>query len=129
MDDNIRNLKGSKNRDAFKHAHKQTHPKHYACDLDLILVAGGPPGIVAVFDYKMPNDKITWAEQVVYDELVQFWPVFIVRGSSPEAGPFTVDRYLTGGGLLFERQLRDWAGLHQWETELRENYRYIYGRQ
>jgi len=102
MDDHKMNCKGSPSRDAFKQWHKLLGDELYACDLDFVLVSKHPPGIVAVFDYKRPDDDITFSEVLAYNKLKQDGiPLYIVVGEyDPDNGKpfseFEVYRYLGG---------------------------------
>ena len=66
-------LLGSKSRDWFKWLHKQLFPKNsWALDVDLELVEKEPrPFIVARFDVKVGNDKISFSEAIAYSTLIE----------------------------------------------------------
>jgi len=88
MESAIKALRGSASRDKFKHLHKQMLPdKAYALDVDLELVSKYPvPFIVARIDFKMPSDKVTFAEALSYQEALDrpaphAIPIYFVEGS------------------------------------------------
>ena len=128
MDDSKKNLTGSPLRDTFKQLHKANCERSfYACDLDFILVRKVPEGILAFIDYKRINELITFSEVLAYNGLVLVAPLYIIRSITPEKGPFTIDRYLSGDWrpeppiALVKRMviLKDWAALNLWEGTLR----------
>jgi hypothetical protein len=121
-------LKGSPSRDTFKLYHKKKMPSSfYACDLDLILVQK-PPQIIAFIDFKKKGDIIQFSEVLAYNILQAVAPVYIVRGDSPENGPFQVYRYLDGNyipdpphvSLEITTYCPDWQSLREWEAILRK---------
>lgn len=132
MDDAKRNLKGSDKRDTFKKNHKRLSGQFYALDIDFCLVSKHPPGVVAIFDYKDPNDYVTFSEALFYSWWLDMCsvPVYIVESTDPENGPFTIKEYLGGNwkpeppvitwGEIVEVQ--DWTAFGQWERELRSQY-------
>jgi len=133
VDTKKRNLKGSPSRDAFKHWHKRLPGYFYACDLDFVLVSKEPPGIIAVLDYKQPGDKVTFAEVLAYNALLQQdIPLFIVSGRE-ELGFERLKIYRYNGGnwkpeppdidkeLIMETHTRQ--EFADWEAELRANYK------
>ena len=81
---NIKNLKGSKHNDEFKYQHKQRenyendelYEKAYACDIDLIEVRNDK--IVCFWDIKKNKERLTQIEKIIYLQLVQIAPFFIV---------------------------------------------------
>ena len=129
MDADKRTLRGSSWRDRFKLGHKSLPTRFYAVDVDLALVEKSPPGLVAILDYKHPNDRLTFAEVLAYNAMTQFLPVYIIIGL-PD-GPFDVFRYLEGNPapdpptvrLELVRTCQDWAEFAGFEAELRERYR------
>ena len=97
LDENKQHLQGSESRDIFKRSHKEKLGGWcYASDIDLVIVRKTPPGIVAYFDYKKPRDSITFAEVLVYNELMRSHDVFIIESSNPESGPFDIYKYQGG---------------------------------
>ena len=92
-----RALKGSPTRDAFKHWHKQSPiPRaFYATDLDFIFVRKHPPGIAAILDYKTSRDRVTFAECIAYNALVEHYPVYIVVSEEPFEN-FEISQFLGG---------------------------------
>jgi len=135
MDKHKRDLKGSKNRDEWKRAHKeQLGNGYYGGDLDYVVVEFKPAGVVAFYDYKMPYDSVSNTEIVYYNALLQIAPLYIVEGSNPQKGPFKVSRYVKGHpvaynkppivNLEFVRVCQNWREFGEFEMSLRENYRY-----
>ncbi len=131
MDDNTKNLNGSKSRDDFRFYHKQFLPTDfYACDGDLVLVHKFPPGTVAYFDFKTTQDKITFSEVIQYNEWMTTAPVYIVESDNPQTGPFTITRYMGGDwkpnpptwnpGEV--RYCATWIEFARFERELRDEY-------
>ncbi len=123
-------LKGSESRDTYKQMHKiKTSKYFYACDVDFVLVAKNPEGIIAFQDFKKPNDRITFAEVLAYNDLLKLAPVYIVVSDDPENGPFVVKEYIEGDWspeppkveLKEIYRCDDWDGLNEWEEKLRED--------
>ncbi len=121
MDDFVKNAKGSESRDVYKWWHKQIDDfynlpeakKWYAIDIDLCLV-DFDKGILAFLDYKKPTDKITSAEKVVYDELLEKgYDVFLIVGELPKIPQ--VYKYTKGGGQMFVSN-----NCIEWEMNLRK---------
>lgn len=124
MDEGKRNLIGSPNRDIFKRRHKDLNRSFYASDADLCLISFKPPGVVAYLDYKAEGDQVTPTEGILYNEWMVSTPVFIIEGATPDAGPFTVWRYMgSDKELEYVTFVSDWAGLEAWEQGLRNEYR------
>lgn len=129
MNDDRRTLQGSSWRDRFKRAHKSISARFYACDADLLLIEKDPPGVVAIVDYKHPNDRITFAEVIAYNALAEHVPVYIVIGLPN--GPFDVFHYLEGDPrpdppcvrLELVCTCRDWREFESWERGLRSAYK------
>lgn len=126
-----RDLRGSWKRDAFKYRHKRSLPgSFYATDADLCLVSKSPPGTVAYLDYKDPEDTVTFAEVIQYNEWMAHAPVYIVEGKDPSNGPFTILRYLGGEwrprppkvDLEFVTKVENWHDFEAWESNLRQEY-------
>lgn len=123
MNDELKQLKGSEKRDAFKWAHKNKIDRpFYASDCDLCIVSKEPRGVVAYFDYKGSGEGVTWAEGILYDEWAKTKPVFIIEGKDPENGPFTVSKYKVNDKLELVRELKDWSDFEKWESLLRTEY-------
>ncbi|MGD8500063.1 MAG: hypothetical protein PVJ86_05420 [Phycisphaerales bacterium] len=130
MDEKKRNLKGSEKRDIFKRRHKDLDSSFYATDADFCLVSKYPPGTVAYLDYKDLGDNVTFTEAIQYNEWITHAPVYIVQGSDPDNGPFTIMRYLGGDWepkppdvtLEFVTQVEDWHSFGVWEAGLRQEY-------
>lgn len=122
-------LKGSESRDMFKYMHKQTHPDHWACDLDFVLVAKFPtPDVIAVLDYKTPRDTIGFSEVIAYNAIIKRGlPVFIVYGDA-EKGMFSISRYYAGNHqkptwkLIQVATTASWDEFHKWEANIRAEY-------
>ena len=124
MEDNIKNLKGSDKRDMFKWAHKNkmNGAPFYASDADLCLITTSPRGVVAYLDYKGSGEGVTFTEKILYDEWSETKPVYIVEGIDPENGPFVVFKYVIGGELVHQCNLKDWSDFTNWEAEIRREY-------
>lgn len=130
MDENKRELIGSEKHDIFKRKHKDLPGGFYATDCDFALVNKHPPGTVAYLDYKDPNDSVTFAEAIQYNEWMKTAPVYIVEGASPETGPFVIRRYLGGNwrpdppdvNWGDEVIVDNWEIFGLWEWALREEY-------
>jgi hypothetical protein len=125
VNERTKNLKGSPKRDIFKWAHKNkmNAPSFYASDCDLCIVSFNPRGVVAYFDYKGSGESITPSETVLYDEWAKAKPVFIVEGTDPENGPFTVSKYISGIEPTEDVcTLKDWSDFLKWEASLRLEY-------
>ena len=122
-------LRGAPRRDAFKHAHKaRLGPGgYYASDLDLVLVAKAPAGIVAFLDCKQPGEPLSFAEVLTYNGLLAVAPIYVVEVRDPEAGPFAIRRYLGGDWHPRPPEVRlepigvcpDWPAFGAWERSLR----------
>lgn len=131
MDERKRRLKGSEKRDIFKRQHKDINRQFYASDAGFCLISKYPPGVVAYLDYKAPQDRITFAETILYNEWKESKPVFIVIGNDPENGPFEIKRYVEGDWrpnppkvkLEFIIRVANWKEFEQWEGRLRQKYR------
>lgn len=123
MDDEKKALKGSSSRDEFKNLHKLRCNEHfYASDLDFVLVTGNRT-IVAFLDYKTPNDQITWAEGIMFDNLLELAPVYIVVAPpEPLEGPFKISRYINRAVQQDEAILSTWDDFDDWEGELRRKH-------
>ena len=132
MDDSKRRLKGSEKRDIFKQMHKSLNASFYALDIDFCLISKHPPGVVALLDYKDPNDHVTFSEALFYGWWLDMCPVpiYIVEASDPKNGPFTIKEYL-GGDYHPEPPVitwgmsmiaPDWEAFGKWERELRTQY-------
>lgn len=79
-----KNQKGSESRDKFKLLHKAKLPdSQWATDADLVLVEKYPiPFPVAILDFKMPRDGLSFTEAILYQHL------------SSLPNPYTVPVYL-----------------------------------
>lgn len=121
-------LKGSPSRDIFKQKHKENMPGlYYACDIDLALVSKYPASIKAILDYKKFTDKITFSEVIAYNDLMNHYPIFIIKSQTPENGPFYIYQY-NGGNWHPEppevditeiRRCINWDELSEWENTVR----------
>lgn len=123
IDPRIKKLKGSESRDEFKYQHKNRLPSNfYACDLDLVLVDSEK--VVAYLDYKRPEDKITYAEKILYKQLIG--PKYIIVSQSPKRGPFTIYCYkseneeLGQESLLLVTRCEGWPEFAKWEESIRK---------
>ena len=129
MDVEKQMLKGSPSRDLFKLQHKQTHTRHFGCDIDFDYIQTYPfPDIVCWIDFKTGTDDVTFAEAVAYNALVlQGLRGFIVCGN-PQTGSFDIYEYLGGHHYKptwtqrFVCSVTDWNAYHDWEASVREEY-------
>lgn len=130
-------LMGSRARDAFKYWHKSLGKNLPSIDLDFVFVNKAiHPGIVAVLDYKRPDDKVSYAEVLAYNQFVELEiQVFIVEAEFTDGRPFenlTVKRYLNGiikpypqePDVVLEVVLSNATavGFEQWERNLRSEH-------
>ena len=127
MENGKQKIKGSDSRDHFKFMHKQSHPGHYACDLDFVLVRKDPDGIVALLDYKSRLDEVTFSEVVTFNDFINRGiPVYIIVGDA-YAGCFEILRYMGGNKLKPRYTLKSlcrtqcWEDFHKWESAIREH--------
>lgn len=142
MDEDKRNLEGSKNRDRFKQLHKQqTHPDFYGLDIDFAFVEkninGGrkDPFIVAIVDFKTQEDGLTFTEGIAYNHFVNLnIPVYIITclnerfcETEPEEQRFQITQFQKADwepesvpweGDVVEENV-GWRGLRKWEDQLR----------
>ncbi|NJO00033.1 MAG: hypothetical protein HC875_40940 [Anaerolineales bacterium] len=101
-------LQGSPSRDAFKHWHKSLGKDLIATDLDFVLVSdsGLAPGIIAVLDYKRPEDKLSFTEIIAYNQLVEFGiPIYVIVAEYLDgklSEKFTIRQYFTGNPRKLE---------------------------
>ena len=131
MNDWKKNLQGSESRDIFKRKHKSINRLCYATDLDLVLVAKHPPGVVAYLDYKKLGDSVTFTEALLYNFFLTMSPVYLVEGDDPEKGPFTIMRYFGGDWrpnppdieTEIVAVISDWNEFETWELDLRAEYK------
>ena len=125
-------LFGSPARDMFLYWHKQPPmPMGFnGSDVDFVVVAGKGKSacIKAIIDYKMPYDSLTWAECVAYNDLMKYYPIYIVW-SNADFIDFKISRYV-GCDLETEPpepRLKDTIKLHgqkeyiTWEASIRKN--------
>ncbi len=127
MDAQKQQLKGSPSRDTFKLMHKQTHPRHFGCDLDFVCIQKYPfPDIVCWLDFKTAEDNVTFAESIAYNSLVlRGLRGFIVCGD-PQLGAFDIFEYIGGHHLgptwsqNFVAHVADWEQYQKWESDLRK---------
>ena len=133
MDEDKRNLVGSRSRDLFKRRHKELDDTMYASDVDFVLVCKDPePGIVAALDYKTHTDVIRFTEVIAYNAFKGAGiPVYIVRGSADPDGCFTILEYVSGNHkpdppvceLQEVCKTKNWQEFEKWELGLRGHYR------
>lgn len=131
MDEDKRNLIGSRKRDLFRRKHKDYGDKLYSLDGDMIWVEKEPPGIVAYIDYKTTDDNVTFSEVLAYNVWATTTPVYIIQADDPETGPFTVLRYEGGNWkpeppdveMRFVLLCKDWEELTDWEGKLRDRWK------
>ncbi len=118
MDEDKKNLCGSKSRDNFKRWHKTLHRSWYGLDVDFIII--NKIKILAMIDYKKPNSTtITWAEQIAYDDLMLHgYEVFIAIGKNPKT--LMVYKYL-GEGKVGDTGMP----FIEWESKLREDNKLV----
>lgn len=89
-----------------------------------------PPGILALVDYKAIHERITFAEVLAYNDLSAHYPLYIVRSTRPESGPFLVYIYVGGDWRpeppeVIERHVltcQNWEELSAWEQAVRLEY-------
>lgn len=126
-----KDLKGSPSRDEFKYRHKFLDRKLYACDFDFVLVEKCPaPGIVAVLDYKTPNDKIdVFTEAIAYGDLIRLGiPSYIVQGDA-ESGVFHIQEVVwtehKAPTVHVTSTIRtaSWGEYEKWEQSIRSEYK------
>ncbi|MFH0900536.1 MAG: hypothetical protein V2A73_07895 [Pseudomonadota bacterium] len=130
MNDDKRCLKGSDRRDVFKRFHKDINGSYYASDLDLVLIAKYPPGIVAYLDYKTPWDTVSFSEVILYNEQSRIAPVYVIESANPQTGPFRISLFSTGDyrphpprvELELTTECQNWRELEAWEGRLRNRY-------
>lgn len=123
MNEQIKQLQGSRKRDLFKWAHKNKIDRpFYASDCDLCIVSKEPRGVVAYFDYKGSGEDVTFTETILYDEWSKTKPVYIIEGSDPENGSFVVKKYKPKEASEFVCKLNDWSDFEKWEESLRKEY-------
>lgn len=142
MESAIKALRGSASRDKFKYLHKQMLPKEaYALDVDLELVSKYPvPFIVARLDFKMPNDKVTFAEAIAYQNSLNLpvphaVPVYFVEAlrdfkdddTDADRHRFTIYRLISADYRPFPPDIKTelvasnltWDEFGKWEMGLR----------
>ena len=128
---NKKDLKGSPSRDEFKYLHKSLDRKLYACDFDFVLVEKCPaPGIVAVLDYKTPNDKIdVFTEAIAYGDLIRLGiPSYIVQGHA-ESGVFHIQEVVWTEhkaptvSVKSTKWTDSWCEYEKWEQSIRSEYK------
>lgn len=130
--------KGSESRDRFKYLHKHLLGKDaWALDADLMLVEKSPrPFIVALLDFKMPGDGISFTEAIAYSKMIELGvAVYLVEANvefrDKESDPSThlfdiyrldsADYHPDPPTYTGEYVLNDvtWEGLAAWEKSLR----------
>jgi len=140
-------LKGSKNRDEFKQLHKtQLDGAFYALDIDFALIAKNEerfsealPMIVAIIDFKMPDDDPTFSEVLAYNQFKEMnIPVYLIEALNkpfvelePEKHRFRIKEYISGEWkpehLPTETNVVaeaiTWEELEKWEREIRNSRR------
>lgn len=145
MNDDKKQLEGSINRDRFKKLHKtEMDSSFYALDVDFALISKGKqrgrspeelPVIVAILDFKMPNDDLTFSEVLCYNRFIERnIPVYIIECETVDFvdvptsdHKFTIKEYLGGdykpSYVPYDSQMIKesvgWGGLEKWEKEVR----------
>lgn len=135
MDDKLRSLKGSENRDFFKYMHKQSPnpPNHYAFDLDLALISKRLRGILAALDYKTLREGVTFTEVLGFNDLLNMGRQVRLIRSRPlphpdiEQGKFIIQKYLGGDEkpdppiykVETVLETKTWEEFAKWERDLR----------
>jgi len=143
MDDDKKDLEGSRNRDRFKQLHKtEIDGRFYALDIDFALVSKNKvygdalPMIVAIVDFKMPGDDPTFTEVLAYNQFKEKdIPVYFIEALNkpfadldPEKHRFRIKEYLDGDwrpkyvptNENVVAETVGWDGLEKWERELRQ---------
>ena len=130
-------LKGSPSRDHYKHLRKRFVGKTcWGLDADFMMVEKIPlPFIVAVLDFKMPYDGVTFAEAVAYQHFQREGiPVFLLTGprgileADPAEHRFKVEKIVRLDhrpepptvDVVLVLDGATWDDLAKWELELRE---------
>jgi len=145
MIDEKKYLEGSKNRDKFKQLHKtQLDGSFYALDIDFALIAKNEgrfsdalPMIVAIIDFKMPNDSPTFSEVLAYNQFKDMnIPVYLIEALNkpfaelePEKHRFRIKEYISGKwkpsyvptDTEVIAEAVSWEELEEWEKEVRES--------
>jgi hypothetical protein len=85
----------------FKFLHRQAGLSgHYASDLDLVLIDKYPKRISAFIDFKHKDEHIKFTQSVIFPQLVDIAPVFIIRSETDIAEVdrvnhrFTVSKFI-----------------------------------
>lgn len=119
-----RALKGSPNRDLFKQLHKQLLPRHmFAADADLFVIEKNPDGIVALYDFKMQYDGVTFSEVITYNaQRLAFISVFIIEAANETALKsycFDIREYKWGNRTP-NPPIVEWG--HSWHVDSAEEF-------
>jgi len=146
IEEQKRQLTGSESRDVFKQLHKEKVPDNcYALDIDFALVEKNQhenqdnPFIVAIIDFKKPDDGLTFTEVLAYNQFLENdIPVYVVQSiveafedKPPSEHRFAIKRYNGGDWRLFPpeyscevvKESVSWRGYAQWESQLRVEQR------
>jgi len=141
MNNDKKQLEGSKNRDRFKRLHKNLHEQFYALDIDLALIekniynGSENPCIVSIIDFKMPKDRATFTEVLTYNQFLDNnVPVHLIESKSTsfyeqttKQHRFEVKKYQGGNwkpdppkySTKTVLSNATWSDLSSWEDELR----------
>lgn len=131
MDERTTALRGSPLRDLYKQLHKQRLPASmFGCDLDFVITEKNPDCIVAFVDMKRPGELVTFAEVIVYNQLLRLAPLYLLYANEDALGEgrFEIRRYLGGNrgpnpptirSELYGR-VDNWLEYRRWEQALRD---------
>jgi hypothetical protein len=80
----------------FKRLHRKAGlAEHYASDLDLVLVDKDPKRISAFIDFKNKDEHIKFTQSIIFPQLSDIAPVFIIRAETAIDGVDRVDHRFT----------------------------------
>jgi len=84
----------------YLHRHEAGLDRHYATDVDLVLVEKHPePHIPAFFEFKQEGEPVRFTQALLFAQLQSFAPVFIIEATTdvidtpPDEHRFTVKRF------------------------------------
>lgn len=99
----LQSLKEYTGEDRFNylHRHEAGLDRHYATDVDLVLVEKHPhPHIPAFLEFKRDGEPIRFTQALLFDQLREFAPVFVIEATTdvidtdPDEHRFTVKRFV-----------------------------------
>jgi hypothetical protein len=80
----------------FKYLHRKAGlSKHYASDLDLVLVDKHPKRISGFIDFKYKDEPIKFTQSIIFPKLIDIAPVFIIRAETDIDGEDRVNHRFT----------------------------------